>query len=176
LNDDAQLALALLETHGARLHALVYRITLRADVGEDLLQDLFLRLARPRVLSSAVDPVGYAITTAMRLAFDWRRANGRRRDAGALSVEPAAPATTDPLEGREDLERVLDAIAQLPAASRDIVVLRYLESRPYEEIARTQGRSVHQTRALCHKAIVRLRAAVARPRAVISRGAEHVPQ
>jgi RNA polymerase sigma factor (sigma-70 family) len=174
LNDDAQLALALLDAHGARLHALVYRITLRADAADDLLQDLFLRLARPRVLSSAADPLGYAVTTAMRLAFDWRRANRRRRDATTLDVEPAAaPATADPLERREELERVLDAIAQLPAAARDIVVMRYLESRPYEEIARTLGRSVHQTRALCHKAIVRLRAAVARPRAAHTGGAPH---
>lgn len=171
MNDDAKLALSLLETHGARLHALMYRITLRADACDDLMQELFLRLARRGAAAAAADPAAYAVTTAMRLAFDWRRAQRRRRDNAALAIEPAAPsASADGLERREDLERVLDAIAQLPAASRAIIVMRYLECRPYEEIAGAIGRSVHQTRALCHKAVVRLRAAVARPGAAVSGG------
>ncbi len=35
----------LLAEHGRQLHALLFRLTLRSDVAEDLLQDLFCKLA-----------------------------------------------------------------------------------------------------------------------------------
>ncbi len=62
-----------------------------------------------------------------------------------------------PLEQREDLQAVLNAIESLSMLCRDIVVMRYLDGRPYEEISEAIGKSLHQTRALCYKSIVRLR-------------------
>ncbi len=38
--------LSLLDEQGPRLYALLVRITLREDVAEDLMQELFLRLSR----------------------------------------------------------------------------------------------------------------------------------
>jgi DNA-directed RNA polymerase specialized sigma24 family protein len=52
---------------------------------------------------------------------------------------------------------VLDELADLPQTSRDVVVMRFIESQSYEQIAQHLGRTVHQTRALCHKGIQRLR-------------------
>jgi RNA polymerase sigma factor (sigma-70 family) len=160
LNDDAQLAVALLAEHGPRLHALFFRITLREDASEDLLQELFLRLSRGPTLSRARDSLGYAIVTATRLAFDWRHSQRRHTDAAAIDVanlSSAAPTPLVALQSREELQLVLDEIGRLPPVSRDIVVMRYLESRSYDEIAASVGRSVHHTRALCHRAITRLR-------------------
>jgi RNA polymerase sigma factor (sigma-70 family) len=160
LNEAANHVLALLAEEGPRLHALLVRITLRQDVAEDLMQDLFLRLSRSHTLSRAVDPVGYAVRAATRLAFDWRRSQRRRRETTAIGNEPASIDQQKPcrLEQREDLQAVLDAIQRLSTVCRDIVVMRYLEGRPYEEIAAAVGKTVHQTRALCYKSIVRLRA------------------
>jgi RNA polymerase sigma factor (sigma-70 family) len=160
LNEAANHVLSLLAEHGPRLHALQVRITLREDVAEDLMQDLFLRLCHPHTLSRSVDPVGYAVRTATRLAFDWRRSQQRRRDTTEVKIEPASNDEQRPcrLEQREELQAVLDAIQKLSAVCRDIVVMRYLEGRPYEEISASVGKSLHQTRALCYKSIVRLRA------------------
>jgi RNA polymerase sigma-70 factor (ECF subfamily) len=160
LNEAANQVLSLLAEEGPRLHALLVRITLREDVAEDLMQDLFLRLSRPHALSRAVDPVGYAVRAATRLAFDWRRSQRRRRDTTAIASEPASNHEQKPcrLEQREELQAVLDAIQKLSTVCRDIVVMRYLEGRPYEEISATVGKSLHQTRALCYKSTVRLRA------------------
>ncbi len=139
----------------------MYRITLREDAAEDLLQDLFLRLSRGPTLSTAADPVGYAVRTVTRLAFDWRRSQRRRRDAAAIVAEPPASehSAAQQLDQREDLQTVLDAIERLPQRLRDVIVMRYLESRDYDEIARTIGKSVHHARALCHRALVQLRRA-----------------
>ncbi len=53
---------------------LFMRITLREDVAEDLLQELFLRLHGRKGFSAIQKPKAYMFTAAIRLAFDWRRA------------------------------------------------------------------------------------------------------
>jgi RNA polymerase sigma factor (sigma-70 family) len=159
LNEAANQVLSLLSEHGPRLYSLLVRISLREDVAEELMQELFIRLSRRDALSRATDPVGYAIRTATRLAFDWRRSHRRRRDTNAIGMEfqSLGDSGVCQLEQREDLQIVLDAIEKLSTVCRDIIVMRYLEGRPYEEISAAVGKSIHQTRALCHKSIVRLR-------------------
>lgn len=156
MNDDAQLALSLLAEHGPRLHGLLLRITLREDAAEDLLQELFLRLSQGG-LRRAKDPMAYAVTAATRLAFDWRRSQRQRRDAGALVAEPAKDAAPVDLDRHTQLEGVLAAIEQLPRQQRDAVVLRYLQELPYEDVAATLGTSTHHARAICYRGIMRLR-------------------
>ncbi|MCA9234020.1 MAG: RNA polymerase sigma factor [Planctomycetales bacterium] len=175
MNDDAQLVLSLLAEQGSRLQALLLRITLREDVAEDLLQELFLRLSRGSALRRARDPVGYAVTTATRLAFDWRRSQRRRRDAAPLVQEPVATPVACDLQDRQQLQWVLIAIDQLPRRQRDAVVMRYLEERPYEEIAAALGASVHHARAICYRGIVRLRKACAQTFATPVEDAVHEP-
>jgi RNA polymerase sigma factor (sigma-70 family) len=167
LNEAENQVLSLLSEHGPRLYSLLVKITLREDVAEDLMQELFIRLSRRGVMSRAVDPVGYAVRAATRLAFDWRRSHRRRPDTTAIDVEfeSAVDSPVRRLEQREDLQAVLDAIEKLSTVCRSIIVMRYLEGRPYQEISATVGKSLHQTRSLCYKSIVHLRtlAKVTRP-------------
>ncbi len=157
----AEQVLALLAEHGARLHALLLRLTLRADVAEDLMQELFCSLARSDGMGRADDPLAYAFRAATNLAFAYRRRERRRPDAGgSIDGVPVAAGGMSPLSTlieREDLERVLDAVGQLAEQDREIVILRYLERTDFAEIAARIQRTPHQTRALCHKAVVRLR-------------------
>jgi RNA polymerase sigma-70 factor, ECF subfamily len=156
-NDDA---MALLETHGKQLFALLFRLTLRNDVAEDLLQDLFCKLAASSGFCNAENRSAYAHRMATNLAFDWRR---RRKfalydDRRCVERESiAAPPLAD-LIRHEELEQTLNAISELPSTASEIVVLRYLEDRSYDEIARQTGKTTHQVRALASKALRQLRA------------------
>ncbi len=155
--------LAVLESHGARLHALLTRLTLNRDAAEDLLQDLFLKLDRAAGFHAATDPAAYACRAAIHLAFDWQR--NRPRKMQALAHDPIAKPTSPlaALVQREDFEKLLQAIAQLPPLYRDCVVLHYLEHEPYEAVAIQVDKTPHQVRALCHKAILRLRSVLNNP-------------
>ena len=53
------------------------RLTLRRDVAEDLMQELFLKLSNSNGLDRANQPAAYAYRSAINLAFDWRRKNKR---------------------------------------------------------------------------------------------------
>jgi RNA polymerase sigma factor (sigma-70 family) len=149
----------LLVEQGERLHALLFRLTLRIDVVDDLLQELFCKLATSHGFQRADNPAAFAYRAATNLAFDWRRARKRSANVELSNGEPTAPSAT-PLADmvrREELEQTLTAIGELPVASRDIIVLRYLEQQSYQSIAQQFGRSEHQIRALAHKVIERLR-------------------
>lgn len=152
--------LLLLAEHGARLHALLLRLTLRTDVAEDLLQDLFLKLLHDSRCLDARSPLAYAVRMATNLAFDYRRT--AQRAARVESIARETPSSNhSPLADlvrREQFERLLDAVGQLPEGDREIIVLRFLEQQEYDAIARQLEKTPHRVRALCHKAIKKLRA------------------
>jgi RNA polymerase sigma-70 factor (ECF subfamily) len=175
LKRTADEVLSLLDEHGARLHALLLRLTLRREVAEDLMQDLFCKLVESPHFRAANCPLAYAIRMATNLAFDHRRNERRDAKLGAARLEtntaqpPAVIARqSSPLAQlvrQEELEQTLDAIGQLAPAAREIIVLRYLEREDFEQIAQQIGKSPHQARALCHKAITRLRIVLNQERA-----------
>ena len=50
-----------------------------------------------------------------------------------------------------------DALAELPADYRDVIVLRHIESLPFEEVAQRMGRTAGAVRMLWLRALKRLR-------------------
>jgi RNA polymerase sigma-70 factor (ECF subfamily) len=159
VSPDPKRLLGLLEAYGAELHTLFTRLTLRADAAEDLLQELFLKLRAADGLARADNPKAYLFRTAIRLAFDWRRA---RRPTEPLLTEPAAGSDSplDRLIGVEELEQVLVALQDLSESGREVLVLRHLQHQEYAEIAEQLGKTEHQVRGLCSKALGQLRAAL----------------
>ena len=65
--------LELLDRSGAGLHALLARLTLREDVAEELMQELFIKLHGAKDQGGIECWYAYARRTAINLAFDWRR-------------------------------------------------------------------------------------------------------
>jgi RNA polymerase sigma factor (sigma-70 family) len=146
---------SILETHGAELHVLFTRLTLREDAADDLLQDLFLKLRCAEGLRRATNRKAYVFRTAIHLAFDWRR---ERHVVQPLRSDPAGSAKSqlDRLMEAEQLEQVLDALEDLSELNRQVIVLRFLQHQEYSEIAEQLGKTEHQARGLCHKAIGQL--------------------
>jgi RNA polymerase sigma-70 factor (ECF subfamily) len=159
LPNNTERVLAVLQDSGQKLHALLLRLTLRADVAEDLLQELFLRLNQSAGFAGAADRTAYAFQAAVHLAFDWRR--GRKPAAVELEqvelVEEGAASPLQNLVAREQMERVLEMVGRLNGLQRDAVVMRYIEQESFPSIAQQLNRSPHQVRALCHKGIRQLR-------------------
>ena len=152
--------LELLETSGANLHALLARLTLREDAAEELLQDLFLKLQGAKDQGRIECWYAYARRTAINLAFDWRRRQATRRTCSLDALAERASETDGPLGklvASEELEQVLAAVGRLQGASREVFVMRYIQQCSYEEIAEQLGKTVHQVRALCFRALSTLR-------------------
>jgi RNA polymerase sigma factor (sigma-70 family) len=158
--------LDLLECHGRYLFRLLHRVTLREDVAEDLLQELFLKLRASRGFGSAGNRLAYARRAALRLAFDWRRLQGRLRTS-SLPEDEAAVRQRSPLErleDREQIEGVLEAMAGLSDRNIELLTMRYIQQDSFETIGAHFGTTPHQVRALCSKALAQLRTLIAQTR------------
>lgn len=160
MNDCHEQLLELLDRSGARLLALLTRLTLRADVAEELMQELFVKLSTVPNRARIDCWEAYARRTAIHLAFDWRRRRWKRQTRPLEDVrEPVAPAR-GPLGDavqREAFEQVLAAVERLNGTSREAFVMRYIQQDTYEVIAEQLGKTPHQVRALCFRAMNRLR-------------------
>ena len=151
--------LELLDKSGANLYALLTRLTLREDVAEELMQELFIKLINSRSFDKAGNPEAYARRAAINLALDWRRS--RKRNPLRLD-QIREPASNDSsplakLVHAEELDEILNAIGQLKKVPREAFVMRYIQEESYDYIAEQLGRTSHHVRALCSRASNRLR-------------------
>jgi RNA polymerase sigma-70 factor (ECF subfamily) len=152
--------LELLDRSGAELYALLTRLTLREEIAEELMQELFIKLSNSRGAAGIANLEAYARRSAINLAFDWRRAHCRRT---GISLERAAEPIADDtcplgkLIHSEEMQETLSAIGRLKKAAREVLVMRYIQQQSYDDIARQTGKTSHQVRAMCSRSIGRLR-------------------
>ncbi|TYB49247.1 SigE family RNA polymerase sigma factor [Actinomadura chibensis] len=147
-----------------------YVLTGNPDDAADLLQEALIRLsaAWSRVVNKH-DPEGYVRTIMARQHISmWRR---RRRERLVGSV-PEERYDDRGLERAEHDPRLWEALTTLPRRQRAVLVLRYYEDLPDEEIARTLGISRGTVRSQAARALGKLRADW-RPAAASTAGGHH---
>ena len=147
----------LLNRSGVKLYGLLTRLTLREDVAEDLMQELFVRLSETSGEISNWD--AYSYRAAMNLAFEWRRKNKQAFVPIERVGEPVSDdcSPLDKLIRNEEVQQVLSALGRFNGAAREAFVMRYIQQASYESIAEQLNKTSHQVRALCSKAMNYLR-------------------
>ncbi len=158
-NDHQRRLLELLEQQGPTLHRLMLRITLNHQTADDLMQELFVRIARIDPSTHIENLSAYARRAAMNLAFDWRRRRKRHPVTADTLAEHQShePSPLDKLAMKEQIERLIDALARLPHERRCAVTMRFIEGRPYEDIASSLNKTIHSTRTTCSRGLKQLR-------------------
>jgi RNA polymerase sigma-70 factor, ECF subfamily len=138
-----------------------YRVGNHHDA-EDLTEQTFLQayrhFERAQRESQGRPLRPWLIRIAHNLAANYYRDRSRRPqtsidDAGTLP----APLTTEVLvEDREDLNRILECVQQLPDDRREALIMRFALGMDNREIARALGRTDGATKVLLHRAIRQL--------------------
>lgn len=116
-----------------RLVAQVYAFTTDLTEAQDVVQEAFARaLARPRGLADVDNPEAWLRTVAINVVRRrWRRR--KLLDTILLRDRPVAQfVQAGPGPERADLQ---DALAALPTAYREVVVLHYYADLPVDEVA-----------------------------------------
>lgn len=160
MSDRQEKVLELLDTSGVHLHALLGRLTLDGHAPGDLMQELFIRLSGSNGFDRAKNPFSYAYKVAINLAFEWRRKRKIKYQPLEEDCLPpdTGPSTLERMIRTEELNQILDATSQLSELARNVVVMRYIEHQPYEEIAQQLGKRPHHLRSVNAKALARLQA------------------
>ena len=159
MSEVGQKLLELLEQKGKTFYTLFLRLTLNEQAAEELLQELFVRLYKSKKCCELENLYPYAYRCAVNLATDYYRRNKRP----AVSLEdivetlPAPDCPVSEVIKHEEIDRLLLALNSLKGNLKQVIVMRYIEQRSFEEIAKTINKDTHQVRALCSKGIQRLR-------------------
>ena len=128
----------LYDDHAQALFAFLLNFTRDEADTRDLLQEVFLKLARePDLLRAARDERAFLIRLAHNAAVDLLRRRGTRMKYqelfGAESVTPFAP--TDEPDEQSFRNELAAALAELPPDQRAVVHLKLWEGLTFEQIA-----------------------------------------
>jgi RNA polymerase sigma factor (sigma-70 family) len=162
----------MFEAHSERVFRAAHRITGDAADAEDVLQGVFLRLARRTGEPlSGDEAVGYFYRSAVNAALDIVRSRQRAGwaplEAAELAAENAAvlgeggrsrefePEREHRLKGLRRSLRL--AISRLSPRSAEIFTLRYFEGLSYQQIADVTGNSSGLVAVLLHRTRARLK-------------------
>jgi RNA polymerase sigma-70 factor (ECF subfamily) len=151
-------------THHRLVFQSAFRITGNAEDAEDVLQTVFLRLAR-REEGHGLDenPAGYLHRAAVNAALDIVRS---RKSARSTALDDVEPVLSDPdpnrsperrRGGSEILEAVREALGRLNPRTAEVFALRYLEGYGNNEIAEILGTSRSTVGVMLHRARQKLK-------------------
>lgn len=123
------------------------------------MQELFIKLSCSSGFSKALNPYAYAWKTATNLAFGWRRQQKidfEQFELESLSDGSSSAALKDMIRD-EELDMVLGVTAKFNALARNVIVMRFIEQKSYEQIAERLGKNPDHIRSLCSKTLRRLK-------------------
>lgn len=161
---DLRLLEAFRENERDLLQFLVGRLK-SAFAAQDLVQELYVRIRDLEDSGAVRNDRAYLFRMAANLAIDHLRRERRRAEIQAEAqrylsdgIDPATPERS--LIARDELARLEQAMAELPAVSRRIFHLSRIEEKSQREIAALVGLSPtavfnHLRRVLDHLARVR---------------------
>ncbi len=143
--------------HHGRVFRAAYRVTGNASDAEDVMQTIFLRLARQGPLSMSVANMeSYLHRAAVNAALDLVRA---RRDSQKVALEDVAPVLPedsrfepDRRQSTQELGMLLRrAIARLAPRAAEMFALRYFEGYDNPEIARMFATTAANVAVMLHR-------------------------
>ncbi len=164
---EEQLCRGWYEAHGVAIYNYFrFHVPLQ-DVAEDLTAETFLKLVRAadQFDSAKGSARVWILTIARNVLGDWHRRARLRQyvSLGAMhDLVCQAPSPEERLLREEEVGRLLDAVATLGAADRELIGLRYGSELDTAEMAHALGISEGSVRTRLWRALGRLRGVLAR--------------
>jgi RNA polymerase sigma-70 factor (ECF subfamily) len=157
---------SLFNQHNQRVFRTAYRVTGSAADAEDVLQTVFLRVARGQEAAAAAENTeAYLSRAAVNASLDLLRSRKRSRSVAIDDLEGEASVTSfvaakNPETHHEDRELrnlIREAVAKLGDTAGQMFALRYFEGYGNGEIAQMMNTSALVVGVTLHRARARLR-------------------
>jgi len=138
--EDSRWFTLAVQSHEAELRGYLRRQFPALNDVDDLVQDTFGRLWRSHLLGPIANPRAFIFAVARNLAFDRHRARSGFvlkpiTETDAENVFDEEPSAAEHACRTQEREILRAAIRVLPDRCREVVLLRYMESLTYKEIA-----------------------------------------
>lgn len=117
-----------------------------SELAGDALQETFLRVERMSKTPVISSPKDYLFRIALNVATDRRRVDKRHLSLDVvdalLDIPDDTPDAATVLEGRQDIEALDRALAELPTRARQVFMAAVVKKLPDHEIAERLGVSI----------------------------------
>lgn len=171
IDRDERALAALYDATSARVYGLVLRITRRAALAEEVVEDTFWQAWRqaPRFEAARGKVVTWLLAMARSRAIDALRRDERFQHAEMpeeSSLEDGAEASMpahDLLEATRSEQRVHEAIAALEPRARQLVALAFFRGLTHEEIAAQTAMPLGTVKSLIRRSLQQLRKLLDQP-------------
>lgn len=158
----------LYEQYSPKIFRYAYRLLGDQDMSEECVAETFHRFMG----SLKANPTGPDNAQAFlyRIAHNWITDYYRRGNQYEFLDENMDDRTNgnplSELSERMEQERVRIALRQLPDEQRQVILLRFLEDLPHDQVAAVIRKTPQATRALQHRALISLRRMLLEPEEV----------
>jgi RNA polymerase sigma-70 factor (ECF subfamily) len=147
----------LIDLYSDRCYGYFYRLTGDANISNDLLSDLFLRLVERINSFTGSSFNNWIFTVASNIFRDYLRQKYRRRkliDAKKKQLQDETP-TRQP--DNEMADKLQENIARLDDDTADILMLRYYGQLSFKELAEVRKAPIGTVLAKVHRGIKKLK-------------------
>ena len=158
--DEAALA-RIYEKYKGDLLRIAAGLLNQVSVAEDIVHDVFVSLARSAdKLKLSGNLKGYLATCVANRARNSNRVSNRRQAVSLDETEPVNPDSDRPekwIIRNEKLDRLNGAMAQLPYAQREVVILHVQGGMKFRAIAESQNASINTVQSRYRYGLDKLR-------------------
>lgn len=159
----AQALAEVARQHHAPLLRFLTQRTGSVEEAKEIAQDAYVKVLAVDRQGSIASLGSYLWRSALNLMTDrGRRRVVRERFARVVraEAEQLAPSAETVVDARQRLERIEQAVGQLPPRCRDAFVLRVVQGLPFDEVGREMGISGRMAKIYVARALATLQASL----------------
>jgi RNA polymerase sigma-70 factor (ECF subfamily) len=158
---DASCLGTLFERHHRGVYQYCLQLTRSSAVSEDLVQDVFLKLLQKAASYRGEGSCkAWIFNIARNVTFDYLRRADRRLTSDEDEENAARlvdhRSTEQVAAGQQNLRLVARALAEIPAAAREVIWLGRFVFEDYDDLARALGCTASAARVRMHRAMQQL--------------------
>jgi RNA polymerase sigma-70 factor (ECF subfamily) len=155
---DAECFSQVVDMYASRCYGYLYRLTGDKDVSDDLLSQLFVRLAEKIGTYKGGSFEAWLFRIASNIFNDYLRGKHRQKTLlDARKRELGSVVTGLRLAESERVDKLQIAIGRLDAETRELIMLRFYSQLSFKEIAKMRSEPIGTTLSKLHRGLKKLR-------------------
>lgn len=147
----------LVNRYAKRCYAYFYRLTGRADLSDELLSDLFIRLVRKIGSFESGSFDKWIFTVASNIFRDYLRRHYRQKRLLEEKADLLRIDSDDTVRSPDMVDELHIALGKLDPETAELVTLRYFSQLSFKELAEIRGEPIGTTLSKVHRGVKKLR-------------------
>jgi len=155
---DAKCFSRVVDIYASRCYGYFYRLTGNADISDELLSELFVKLVEKIGSYKGGSFESWLFTIASNIFHDHLRSKQRQKKLLETHQEQLGTVLIEPVRTDDErIDKLEIQLRKLDADTRELIMLRFYSQLGFKEIAKMRSEPIGTTLAKTHRALKKLR-------------------